>query len=298
MSATPDSSHTSPPIALVTGASRGAGLGIAQVLGEAGMTVYVTGRSSRGGARTEDLPGTVEDAAEAVTARGGRGIPARCDHTDDAQVAALFKRIRAEQGRLDLLVNNAWGGYEHYDGAGFSAPFWEQPLAERWRGMFEAGLRTHLVASRLAAPLMIAQKSGLIVSTIAWDHGKYLGALYYDVAKHAIVRAVAGMARELRPHGVSVIALAPGFMRTERVVAALTAGAPDGQADLSMTESPEYAGRAVVALWRDPDIARRSGRAYRVGDLAPEYGFTDIDGRQVPGFDLPDELRFDAEVGV
>jgi NAD(P)-dependent dehydrogenase (short-subunit alcohol dehydrogenase family) len=276
-------------VALVTGASRGAGLGIAQELGAAGATVYVTGRSTRSGATTEGLPGTVEAAAEAVTARGGRGIAVACDHTDDAQVAELFARVSREQGRLDVLVNNVWGGYERYDGDAFARPFWEQPLAERWQGMFVAGLRAHLVASQMGARLMLPARRGLIVSTIAWEREKYLGALPYDVAKHAIARAIWGMARELRRHGVAAIALAPGFMRTERVLAAL--GKPADDPDLlAQTESPAYAGRAVVALAGDPELLARSGRAYRVGDLAAEFGFTDADGRQVPPFSLPDDL--------
>src|SRR4051794_3561699 len=132
MSAMPDLPDR---VALVTGASRGAGAAIAAVLGEAGATVYVTGRSSRSGARTDDMPGTVEDAAAAVSTRGGTGIGVVCDHADAAQVDALVARIEADQGRLDVLVNNAWGGYEHYDDAGFAAPFWEQPLQRRWDGM-------------------------------------------------------------------------------------------------------------------------------------------------------------------
>jgi NAD(P)-dependent dehydrogenase (short-subunit alcohol dehydrogenase family) len=136
-------------VAVVTGANRGAGLGIAVVLGEEGATIYVTGRSSRGGRTTEGLPGTVEAAAEAVTSRGGEGIPVRCDHTIDAEVAVLFERIRQERGHLDLLVNDVWGGYEQHEHDRFTVPFWEQP-ARHWDGMFTAGLRAHLIATRLA----------------------------------------------------------------------------------------------------------------------------------------------------
>jgi NAD(P)-dependent dehydrogenase (short-subunit alcohol dehydrogenase family) len=266
-------------VAVVTGASRGVGRAIAQVLGEAGATVYVTGRSSRAGARTENLSGTVEETAEEVTAHGGTGIGVRCDHTVDVEVEALFARVRQEQGRLDLLVNNAWGGYEQWDGAAFTLPFWEQPL-RRWEGMFTAGVRAQLVASRFAAPLLIERGSGLIVSTIAWAYGEYLGNLFYDVAKAAIVRMVFGMARELRPHGVAAAALAPGFMRTERVMAE-HAKSPF---DLSVTESPTYTGRAVAALAADREIMVKSGQVLTVGDLAREYGFTDVDGRQPPAF--------------
>ena len=269
-------------VAVVTGASRGAGRAIALVLGEAGATVYVTGRSTRGTSTTEHLPGTVDDTAEGVTARGGVGIPVRVDHTDDAEVEALFARVRAEQGHLDLLVNNAWGGYERYDGRTFDAPFWEQPPSH-WDGMFTAGVRTHFVASRFAAPLMIERGAGLIVGTVAWAFGEYLGNLYYDVAKAAIVRMAYGMAQELRPHGVAAVALSPGFMRTERVLAAHNAE----PFDLGVTESPEYLGRAVAALAADPAVLAKSGRQLAVGDLAREYGFTDVDGRQPEPFRMP-----------
>jgi NAD(P)-dependent dehydrogenase (short-subunit alcohol dehydrogenase family) len=269
-------------IAVVTGASRGGGRAIATALGEAGATVYVTGRSVRGGATTEGLPETIDDTADEITARGGVGIPVRVDHTFDQQVEALFTRVRAEQGGLDLLVNNAWGGYEAYDGAGFVAPFWEQPLA-RWESMFTAGVRTHFVSSRFAAPLMIEQAAGLIVSTVAWAFGDYLGSLYYDVAKASIIRMIFGMAQELRPHNVSGVAVAPGFMRTERVLAAHAAE----PFDLSQTESPAYLGRAIRALAADPDVIAKSGELLTAGELAREYGFTDIDGQQPEPFRIP-----------
>lgn len=269
-------------VAVVTGASRGAGLAIAEVLGAAGATVYVTGRSSRGSGTTEGLPGTVEAAAERVTALGGVGIPVRCDHTVDPDVEALFARVDREQGRLDLLVNNVWGGYEGYDGRTFDAPFWEQPLALRWERMWVAGVRAHLVASQLAAPRMIRAGRGLVVSTVAWAGGAYMGNVYYDAAKGAIARATFGMAEELRPHGVAAIAVAPGFMRTERVLAAHA----EMPFDLSGTESPTYLGRAIAALAADPAVLRRSGQLLTAGELAREYGFTDVDGRQPEPFSI------------
>jgi len=265
-------------VAVVTGASRGAGRGIALVLGEAGATVYATGRSLRG-STTENLPGSIDETAEAVTARGGQGIPVRCDHTVDAEVEALFQRVRSEQGRLDLLVNNVWGGYEQYEFDRFTAPFWEQPL-RHWGGMFTAGVRAHLVAIRLAAPLMLEQRRGLIINTVAWDRDLYLGNLFYDVAKAAIIRMAFGMAQELRPHGIAALALAPGFMRTERVMAAHALQ----PFPLDRTESPEYIGRAVAFLAADPQVVQKSGRVLAVGDLAREYGFADIDGKQPPAF--------------
>jgi NAD(P)-dependent dehydrogenase (short-subunit alcohol dehydrogenase family) len=267
-------------VAVVTGASRGIGKGIALALGEAGATVYVTGRSDEGGT-TEGLPGTVRDTADAVTQRGGEGVPVRCDHTADAEVEALFARVKQERGRLDVLVNNVWGGYEQQDWSRFGAPFWEQPV-RHWSGMFESGVRAHLVATQLAVPLLLSNGRGLIVHTTAWDRDKYLGNLFYDVAKAAVNRMAFGMARELQPHHVAVVALAPGFVRTERVLAAF-AGAgrlPDN------LESPEYIGRAVVALAGDANVMAKSGRVLTVGHLAPEYGFTDIDGRQLLPFQI------------
>jgi len=239
---------------------------------------------------TENLPGTVEETAEAVTLRGGVGIPVRCDHTDDSEVQPLFERVRREQGRLDVLVNNVWGGYEQHDVERFSLPFWELPT-RHWDGMFTAGLRAHLIATRFALPLMLPRKCGLIVVTTAWDRGKYLGNLYYDVAKAAVDRMIFGLACELRAYRIVAVALAPGFMRTERVLEA-HAKAPF---DLSSTESPEYAGRAVAALAIDPELMRKSGSLAAVGDLAVEYGFSDIDGRQLPPFAIPDDFyrRYD-----
>ena len=272
-------------VALVTGASRGAGRGIALALGEAGATVYVTGRSVRSAATTENLPGTIEDTADAVTARGGAGIAVRCDHTVDADVEQLFARIQREHQRLDLMVNNAWGGYEHHDYRTFGAPLHEQPL-RHWDGMFTAGVRAALVASRFASSMMLAQKHGLIVSITAWDRDKFMVNVFYDVAKNAINRMTFGLARELRPHNVAAVALAPGFMRTERVAGAFEAA---GNKDyLNFTESPEYAGRAVVALASDPNVMEKSGEVLAVGDLAEQYGFTDIDGRRIPAFRMPD----------
>jgi NAD(P)-dependent dehydrogenase (short-subunit alcohol dehydrogenase family) len=225
------------------------------------------------------MPGSIDETAEVVTARGGKGIPVRCDHTVDSDVQALFQRVREEQGRLDLLVNNVWGGYEQYEFERFTIPFWEQPL-RHWHGMFEAGLRAHLVASRYAVPLMLPQHRGLIINTVAWDRDLYLGNLFYDVAKAAIVRMAYGMSIELRQHGIAALALAPGFVRTERVMAV-----HDLQPfPLDRTESPEYVGRAVAQLAVDPQVMQKSGIVMAAGDLAREYRFTDVDGKQPPAF--------------
>ena len=268
-------------IALVTGASRGAGAAIAAVLGEGGATVYVTGRSSRAGARTDDMPGTVEDSAAAVSARGGTGIAVVCDQTDPAQVDALVARIRTDCGRLDVLVNNAWGGYERYDEARFDAPFWEQPLRQRWDGMFGAGVWPTLLTSCRAAPLLA--DGALVACTIAWARGAYTGNAIYDAAKACIARFAFAMAHDLRDRGVTSVAIAPGFMRTERVMSAHAAR----PFDLSVTESPEYLGRAIAHLAADPDRRARSGELLTAGDLAREYGFTDVDGSQPEAFTLP-----------
>jgi NAD(P)-dependent dehydrogenase (short-subunit alcohol dehydrogenase family) len=260
-------------VAVVTGASRGAGRAIALVLGEAGATVYVTGRSVRGAPSGPGRAGTIHETAEEVAARGGDGIAVRCDHADDADVRSLFARVSREQGRLDLLVNNAWGGYEQRSGepevAFFGTPFWQQPLW-RWDGMFTAGVRAHLLASRHAAALLVEnrdERPGLIVNTIAWAFGAYLGNVFYDTAKAATARLAFGMAEDLRPHRVAAVALAPGH--------------------LGVTETPEYIGRAIATLIADPDVMARTGTLLTVGELARTYAFTDLDGTQPEPFGLP-----------
>ncbi len=276
--AAPDLSAT---VALVTGASRGVGRGVALALGDAGATVYVTARSIRGAPSTEQLPGTIEDTAQAVTQRGGTGIPVRCDHTDDHEVEALFDRIRTANQGLDLLVNNAWAGYERGEEASFDAPFWQQPL---WRhDLFAASLRGQLVASRLAAPIMIGRPGGLIVNVSFTDGDTYLGQTAYDICKNASDRMAFGMAHELRKHGVACVALHPGFVRTERVEAAWEMlGAGPAQ----IVHTPEYVGRAVVSLASDADLMAITGQRLAVGELAAKYRFTDVDGRQPPPFRL------------
>jgi NAD(P)-dependent dehydrogenase (short-subunit alcohol dehydrogenase family) len=273
-------------VALVTGASRGAGRAIAAVLGERGATVYVTGRSVRGQPTTDNLPGTIEEAAEEVTRRGGQGLAVPCDHANPHEVEALVRKIRVQQGRLDILVNNAWGGYEGE--RLIPAYFWQAPL-RLWDAMFERGVKAHLLASYFAIPLMIESRAkrsphpGLIVSTVAWDRDKYLGN-FYDVSKHAIVRLLWGLALELREQRIATIALAPGFMRTERVMSHADGTDWKKIPWLNQSESPEYLGRAVAALAGDRLVMRKSGKAFHAGELAREYGFTDIDGRRVPPF--------------
>ena len=259
-------------VAVVTGASRGGGKGIAVVLGEEGATVYVTGRSVRGEPTTLSRPGTIEDAAEEVTHRGGVGIPVRCDHTDDRQVAELFDRVRREQGRLDALVNNAWGGYELSPDSDLD--FWEIEL-RHWDLMFDAGVRAAVTASWHGAPLMLPHRRGLIVN-ITWVLSRPHGHAFYEVAKNATTRLTEMMANDLRPHGIAAVALSPGFMRGERMNLS-----PERAA---MAESTEFVGRAVTALASDPDVLRQSGRLLTVVDAAQEYGFTDVDGQVISPF--------------
>lgn len=274
-------SKLSGKVTVVTGASRAVGKGIAEELGIAGAIVYVTGRSVKGRQTTDNLPGTVDETAVLVEQRGGQGIPVQYDHTNDEQVAALFKRIDKERGRLDLLVNNVWGGYEQYDAKLFDGPFWKQPL-EYWHRMFDSGVRAHFTSTRLAAPMMIEAKRGFIINISAGDRQKFLHAVIYDLAKNAIDRLTYGVARKLREYGIAALSLYPGFTRTERVLS-------EYKGDLSATESPRCTGRAVVALAQDDNVLEKTGKSFAVGDLAEEYGFTDIDGRQVPAFYLPDK---------
>lgn len=271
-------------VAVVTGASRGAGRGIALALGSEGATVYVTARSTRSRHTVPGTPHGVEDTADEVTARGGTGIPVACDHTDDSQVEGLFARVRDEQGRLDVLVCNAWGGYMPYEEhqGWFVMPFWEQSM-QRWDGMFTAGLRAHLVTCRYGLPMMVENNAGLVVLTTFTMGRRYLGNVFYDVAKNAVCRMAAGLAEDMRHERseVAVVALSPGWVLAERMT-----GLTERQ--LAATESVEYIGRAVVALAADPGVERRTGKAWAVGDLARHYGFTDVDGRQPTAYPIDD----------
>jgi NAD(P)-dependent dehydrogenase (short-subunit alcohol dehydrogenase family) len=244
-------------IAVVTGASRGIGKGVARELAEHGATVFATGRS-------DDL-----------THLDGRGTTIRCDHRNDADVDDAFTRILAEAGGIDVLVNNVWGGYEEMIENGvftWGKPFWEQPIS-RWDAMFAAGVRAHYRASQLAAPSMIARGRGLIVNISHWSAQKHIGNVAYGVSKAATDKMTADMAFELRPHGVAVVSLYPGLVRTEKVMAAAQ------WLDMSNSESPEFIGRAVAALAADPDCIRHTGRVLVAAAVAQEYGFADVDGK-------------------
>jgi NAD(P)-dependent dehydrogenase (short-subunit alcohol dehydrogenase family) len=264
-------------VALVTGASRGVGKGVVLGLCEAGATVYLTGRSTRADGATVNLPGTIEGTAEEAAALGGTAIPLKCDHADDTQMQAVIERIRADQGRLDVLVNNVWGGYEYmhrFEFQHLGAPFWTRPIG-LWDEMFVAGPRAHYVASALAAPLMVEQRSGLIVNISFFAGQKYSNDILYTLSKAASQTMATYMAEELREHGVAAVALYPGLVRTESV---LQAG--EEHFDFSNSESPQFIGRAVAALAADAGVMERTGRTLVAADLGEQYGFTDIDGKQ------------------
>jgi NAD(P)-dependent dehydrogenase (short-subunit alcohol dehydrogenase family) len=277
-------------VAVVTGSSRGAGRGIALALGDAGATVYVTGRTSRGGAPPIDgAAGTIEDVADEVSGRGGHGIAVQVDLTDAGQVAALFDRVSRTHGRVDLLANAVWGGNEAALLEGWGNPFWLQPLAEEWRRTMGAGVYAYLLASGEAARRMVEQRSGLIVHVtdgLTADGARpYGGQIFWDLSHLCIDRMATAMAHELRDHGVAVLALMPGFMRTERVLMHMVSDEVKRAFRFELSETPEYVGRAVAALAADPLVMRRTGTVAFVADLAREYRFTDVDGRVVPRFD-------------
>ncbi|MFJ9646114.1 SDR family oxidoreductase [Streptomyces sp. NPDC101206] len=270
-------------VALVAGGTRGGGRGIAVELGAAGATVYVTGRSSRGGAgRSElDRPETVEETAERVTAAGGVGIPVRVDHSSPDEVRALVARIDAEQGgRLDVLVNCVWGGDPLTD---WDHPLWEQDLDTGLRLLRQA-VETHVITSRFALPLMVARGSGLVVEVTDGNTARYRGSFFYDLAKSAVIRLAFAQAAELREHGVAAVAVTPGFLRSEAllehfgVTEATWREAVAADPNFAHSESPAYLGRAVAALAADPAVMAKSGRALATWSLYGEYGFTDADG--------------------
>jgi len=245
-------------IAVVTGGTAGVGRGIASELANCGARVFVTGRSIQDGARNDS-----------------QVIGIRCDHREDEQVAAAFERVAQEAGAIDILVNNVWGGYEHMMEDGvftWSKPFWEQPLW-RWDAMFDAGVRAHYYASQLAARSMVASRRGLIVNISFWAAQKHIGNVAYGVSKAATDKMTADMATELRPHGVTVVSLYPGLVRTEKIMQAAA------WLDLSNSESPEFIGRAITALAADSEVIRHTGGVRVAASLAIEYGFSDIDGK-------------------
>ena len=279
-------------VALVAGATRGAGRGIARMLGAAGATVYCTGRSTRAQARPAEprdgafdlarRPETIEETAELVTAEGGLGIAVRVDHTVEEEVRALCERIQAEQGRLDLLVNDVWGGDEL---TVWGKPFWELSVEQGWL-MQQRAVLSHIITARHAAPLMVARRSGLIVEITDGDTPSYRGNLFYDLAKTSAIRLAFSMAEELRPFGVTALALTPGFLRSEAMLEHFGVTEQNWregarkEPHFIASETPCFVGRAVAALAADPQVARKSGGAFSSWGLAREYGFRDIDGSQ------------------
>src|SRR5262245_7081900 len=248
------------PYALVTGASRGVGKGVATALRDAGYTVFATGRTIESAALPPDV------------------IRLRCDHTNDADTDGVFTRIRESTPALDVVVNNSWGGYERMVDAGqftWGLPFWQQP-AHRWTSMMDAGVRAVWAVSARSVPLMLPQKRGLIVNISVWAAQKFIGNAIYGVSKAATDKLTADMAHELRPHGISVVSLYPGLVRTEAVLAA----ASQGWFKLDNSESPEFLGRVIAALAADPRLTSRSGQVVVAAAAAIELGVTDVDGKQ------------------
>jgi NAD(P)-dependent dehydrogenase (short-subunit alcohol dehydrogenase family) len=248
-------------IAIVTGASRGVGKGVAVALGAAGLTVYCTGRSTTARPTYPHLGGTVEETAAAVTAAGGRGVPVVCDHSHDTQVRAFFAKL----DRVDLLVNNVWGGYRAYHEdrhTELAGPFWEQPL-RIWDDMFVPGVRAHYTATALAVPKM---PSGGLIVTISYQQSPH-HAVAYNVAKAADDAMVASFAPQLSAHGITAVALHPGLVRTEGVLYS--------DLDLSGSQSPEFVGRAVTALATDPKVCRHNGTVLTVTEVAASYGLVE-----------------------
>jgi NAD(P)-dependent dehydrogenase (short-subunit alcohol dehydrogenase family) len=261
-------------VAIVTGASRGIGKGCALELGAAGATVYVTGRTLEEG--SAPLPGSVGETAAEVTELGGRGIAVRCDHRDDALVEALFERVRHEQGRLDVLVNNAFLIPRELTSG---RPFWETPVSN-WDDMLDVGTRSAYVASRFAARMMIERGRGLIANVSSSGAAEYAWHVAYGVGKAALDRLTADTAHELRSHGVTVVSLWPGLVLTERI-AQVSRAMP--AFDTSGAESQRFTGRAIVHLAADPKVLEKTGRALASRDLADEYGFRDVDGKLPAG---------------
>jgi NAD(P)-dependent dehydrogenase (short-subunit alcohol dehydrogenase family) len=283
-------------VALVAGATRGAGRGIAIELGAAGATVYVTGRSARGQRSEYNRPETIEETAELVTQAGGVGIAVQVDHLEPAQVEALVARIEREQGRLDLLVNDIWGGellVEWYK------PVWEHSLEQGLR-LLRLAIDTHIITSHFALPILIKQPGGLVVEmtdgTAEYNQDHYRLSLFYDLAKSSVIRLAWAQAQELQPHGCTAVALTPGWLRSEMMLEHYGVteenwrDATAKEPHFIISETPRYTGRAIVALAADPELARWNGQSLSSGQLAKVYGFTDLDGSQ------PDAWRYIVEV--
>jgi NAD(P)-dependent dehydrogenase (short-subunit alcohol dehydrogenase family) len=281
-------------IALVAGATRGAGRGIAVALGEAGATVYCTGRSSRGARPANSKrPETIEETAELVTAAGGHGIAVKVDHTQPAEVKKLMARIKRQHKGLDILVNDIWGGDALTE---FGKPFWTTNLDNGLR-MLNQAVHSHIITSHFAVPLMLGRRGAIIFEITDGDAFYYRGNIFYDLVKISVIRLAFAMARELRKRNIVSVALTPGFLRSEAVLDHFrvkeanwkdvgrrknanvnSKGQNDAPLDFMKSESPRYIGRALGALAADPQVKKKTGRVYSSWALAREYGFTDLDG--------------------
>ena len=283
-------------VALVAGATRGAGRGIAVELGAAGATVYCTGRSTRAQRSEMDRPETIEETAELIEKEGGKGIAVKVDHLDHAQVEALVARIEREHGRLDILVNDVWGGDIFTE---WFKPVWEHSL-EKGLHLLRLAIDTHIITSHFALPLLIKKPGGLVVEltdgTAEYNAAKYRLSLFYDLAKTSVIRIAWAQAQELQKRGCTAVALTPGWLRSEQMLDNYGVkeenwrDATAKQPHFIITETPRYVGRAVVALAADKDVARWNGDSVSSGQLAKVYGFTDLDGSQ------PDAWRYVVEV--
>jgi NAD(P)-dependent dehydrogenase (short-subunit alcohol dehydrogenase family) len=283
-------------VALVSGATRGAGRGIAVALGEAGATVYATGRSTRERRSEIDRPETIEETAELVTAAGGEGIAVAVDHLDPAQVRGLIERIDSKHGRLDVLVNDIWGAEHLFE---WSTPVWEHDLDNGLR-LLRLAIDTHLITSHHALPLLLRGPGGIVVEvtdgTAAYNADHYRVSMFYDLAKTSVTRMAWALAQELAPHQCTAVALTPGWMRSEAmlehhdVTESNWRDATQRTPHFCISESPRYVGRAIAALAADPDASRWNGQSLSSGQLAQVYGFTDLDGTR------PDCWRYMVEV--
>jgi NAD(P)-dependent dehydrogenase (short-subunit alcohol dehydrogenase family) len=283
-------------IALVAGATRGAGRGIAVELGAAGATVYVTGRTTRTQPSESARPETIEETAELVTAAGGEGIAVQVDHLVAEEVGALVDRIRTEQGRLDVLVNDVWGGEKLFE---WSTPVWKHDLRNGLR-LLDLGVRTHLITAHFALGLLIERPGGLLVEvtdgTADYNAERYRINPFYDLAKVSVTRMAWAHAQDLAPHGATAVSLTPGWMRSELMLETFGVReenwreATERVPHFVISETPRFVGRAVAALAADPDRARWNGRSLSSGELAKVYGFTDLDGSR------PDAWRYMREV--
>ena len=267
-------------VALVAGATRAAGRGIAIELAAAGAKVWCTGRSVRGAPATPGRPETIEETAELIAAAGGSAVAARVDHTVEAEVEALAAQIAAEEGRLDILVNDVWGGDAL---VGWGTPFWRQSIADV-RTLLDRAVLSHLITARHLAPMMVEANRGLIVEVTDGETPGYRGQILYDLVKSSVNRLAYAMAWDLARTGVTALAVSPGFLRSEAILEGFGVGeanwldAVAKNEEFAYSETPRFIGRAIAALAADPNVAAKAGGAFFAADLADEYGFTDVDG--------------------